>query len=323
VNFRQRATFFPALLLVAASTLHAQPVTLRYAFVQGKTYVYRAVWDQTQVNAKGESTDSFIHSSDLEVFVEHVDSLGEMILTCTVLDQGYIRKKPGKMKIQAQLTDSLRYNGRITRAPFEEAPSYKSVKLTAVRPDMVPKYRIRLSPQGKYLSGKVLQKSQMMKDHEKALKDPHVRTKPIDEDILLNLEAHQFFKPLPAQPGLFMEKDWIDTTVRDHSWDRGGPSTEHRTFRIVNRPGTFGLPFRILTEKLKKIVQTPGNDVGSYTERASDAFARTSFRKSDGVYFGYENVYTHRLISVDDEDRDSESFVESQVIESIRLILEK
>ena len=303
------AAFFAS---VSVFVVQAQPPDLKYTFVKGKKYVYRNVFDQTHVQNNGASHDSFVHTVDMRIEVEDVDSTGSGTLLCTVLDQGYRRKDKGEGTTVRQLSDTLNMSLAASFHPLDEMPSQKSLTLMCIRSDVTPKFRVVLTPKGQYVSGDVLEKSESQKKHEEALKNPNVEAAPLNIDWTLKHEIETFFKPLPVMKARAFGETWSDTTFKTHEGKVYGGSggshftytREQRDFVYDVRTGLDSIPMLQMTEHLQKTLKSPSSASSEIMVFEWDGSMRTVFRP-DGTYLGYHDVTTSVRTSLESEEAEA------------------
>ncbi len=281
-----------AVFMGCCGSVAAQTLAPAYRFETGKRCVYRYVFDQTGRPADGGGGDSYIHTVTLEIEVDSVDDAGNSELLCKVLSQGYTRKNETE-RIRTQLKDSITIYSPLQWQPFAETPKRNSQKLMANRPDMTPRFRVTLTPNGMIKSGTVLEKSDSQREMDSLRRLPNVRSSGIDELRLLRNELKMFFSPIPHRDDFFYGCTWDDTTTRvsDNS-----KVVELRTWSYHKGVGPDSLPCSILTEKTesRRIMMWPGGEPTEYSVKSEK---QIYFLEYDGMYLGFDilanSTYTH------------------------------
>ena len=303
---------------------------ISYAFIKGKKYTYRSVFDQTHELKNGN--DSFIHTVDMRIEVEDVDSAGNGTLVCTVLNQGYRRKGKGDTAIQRHLSNIVRLRASDVFNPFDEMPTQKEMTLNVIRPDVTPKFRAVLTSKGRFLRGCVLEKSASQMRHEELLneaqKNPNITVAPVNADRTLRGEIENIFRVLPEMTSRAIGVAWSDTLFKKHEGRVYGElegsyftyTREQRDYLCTDRMSADSLQCRFLGMHFQKTQKTPSS---FYSEVTWDGQEQTAFRAGDGGYLGFESVTRMNTLIKSNEDAEIQSSGRADFVVRVTLLSEE
>ncbi|MBI5646865.1 MAG: hypothetical protein HY962_08020 [Ignavibacteriae bacterium] len=302
--------------------------TLHYKFVNGESCVYEYVFDQTWVQRDGAHEDSFVHTVVMRFEVEAVDDAGNGTLLCTVIRQGYVKKGKGQGTTARQLSDTLIVTNRSVQRPLDELPSQKSLTLMGIRPDVTPKFRVVLSPNGQYVSGAILEKSDCQKQQDALRREPNTEVQPLDIDATLMYEIGLFIRPLPTDKVLVPGVAWSDTVYKQREGKilgglSGGTITysrEQRDFSCETGAISDSIPCLLFSEQTSRMQQTPSSTSNAISIYEAVGHTRNVFDSRDDSYRGYRGVWTSEMSTKADLNAEAVVRYNGKTVTSVTLL---
>ena len=279
------------LFIASAMAQHADPQTpVRYGFVKGREYVYKIVSRQLDKTEKPDYYgDNFLYTRCVGVCVQDVDSAGNVCMIISTLAESY--EHIGDLDARSIDGQS---NGQ--------------------RPMSEPKYAVRITCTGEFLSGVILEE---LPEHrmfrEKLDKSPEAGLRTQDS-ALVKSDVRGIFPVLPGPkrlntgpgdgPAPMTRWNWtgdygckLSSTLRD--------STSYNS--ITGKPQRYSI-----LETMQPSENT--NAQGKFKTQFERYSMRGVFRVSDGVVTEWKRVIQGRLSYGDTPKRNQNRYLSEEIV---------
>ena len=254
-----------SLFVATASSQPAQTDTpVRYGFVKGRVYVYRTVWRQLdKTEAPDHYGDNFLHTRCGSVFVQDVDSVGNLDLVVSTNDERY--EPIGDLDARSIDGQSM-----------------------GQRPMSEPKYRVRISATGEFLQGTILEATAERREFQEVLKKNPSAGWQTADSVLVKFDIRDLLPVLPSPKRISTGVGDAPSPTQRWNWSGDFGCKLSSTLRDSTfRDTATGRQIQFL------VLETLQPDVNLITQgpflNRFERYAMSSvFRKEDGVVTGWK-----------------------------------